>query len=263
MKSKNAMRPPILSKLSIYTIFTILSFSLLSCTPLQFDDKQQVLPKTVDFNFHIRPILADRCYKCHGPDKNTREANLRLDIQKGAFALLDSAANRYAIVSGNLKKSELSRRISSTDPEVMMPPPESNLSLSSYEIALLQKWIKQGAEWKAHWAFIPPLKANLPSVSDPNWPQNEIDYFILEQLDQKGWQPAPPEDKTKLLRRLSFDTRGLPPSLEEIDAFIADTSPTAYEQLVDRMLASTAYGERMAVEWLDLGTLWRYPWLPP
>ena len=209
------MRPASIT--NIFTPLLLIGLALfqVACQPVsssEADLTNQPLPKEVDFNFHIRPILADRCYKCHGPDGNTREANLRFDIKEAAFALLDTIENRYAIVPGNLKRSELAHRISSTDPEIMMPPPESNLSLSAYEIALLKKWIKQGAEWKSHWAFIPPTSPEPPEVSDPSWPQTTIDYFVMERLDRLGWEAMPQENKAKLIRRLSFDVRGLPPT---------------------------------------------------
>lgn len=210
------------------------------------------LPDQVDFNLHVKPILSDRCFKCHGPDENARDGKFRLDIEEVAFAALDSTGDRFAIVPGEPENSHLMQRIRHSDPEEIMPPPESNLSLSEYEIRLLEKWISQGAEWKQHWAFIPPEKTALPNISDENWPQNAIDHFVLARLDREGLQPAPLEDKSKLIRRLSFDLRGLPPTPEEIDAFLADESDDAFEQVVDRMLASEAYGERMAVDWLDL-----------
>lgn len=210
------------------------------------------LPDPVDFNLHVKPILSDRCFKCHGPDANARDGKFRLDIEEVAFAALDSTGDRFAIVPGEPENSHLMQRIRHSDPEEKMPPPESNLSLSEYEIKLLEKWISQGAEWKQHWAFIPPEKAVLPNISDQNWPQNAIDHFVLARLDREGLKPAPLEDKAKLIRRLSFDLRGLPPGPEEIDGFLSDESDDAYEQVVDRMLASEAYGERMAVDWLDL-----------
>ena len=138
----------------------------------------QKIPKTVDFNLHIKPILSDRCFKCHGPDEKVRKANLRFDLEEVAFAQLDSVENRYAIGPGSLEKSQLVHRISSKDPDFMMPPPESNLELSEYEIDLLKKWIEQGAEWKEHWSFIPPVKASPPKVADEDWPRNPIDHPI-------------------------------------------------------------------------------------
>jgi hypothetical protein len=229
----------------------MLGLFLTACQPDQTAPSSS-LPEKVDFNFHIKPILSDRCFQCHGPDEKAREGDFRLDVREAAFAALDSAGKYFAILPGEPEKSELVRRILHTDPDELMPPPESNLSLSEREIALLQKWITQGAEWKDHWAFIPPEKAALPAVSDPEWPINAIDPFILHRLEQEGLAPNEEASKEKLLRRLSFDLRGLPPSLAEIEAFLQDDSPEAYEQWVDRFLSEQSYGERMSMEWLDL-----------
>ncbi|MEZ5042813.1 MAG: DUF1553 domain-containing protein [Saprospiraceae bacterium] len=241
-------------QLNVRGLLTMIIISLFSCQSEHSGDPTSniALPKKVDFNFHIKPILSDRCFKCHGPDEKVREAKLRFDVKEGAFALLDSAENRYAIVPGDLKKSSLVHRVSSTDPSEMMPPPESNLSLSTYEIALLKKWIEQGAEWKAHWSFILPEKAPLPGVAQKDWPKHPIDYFTLAKMEEQGLRPSPRASKEKLIRRLSFDLRGLPPSLTEIDAFLADESPDAYEKLIDQFLTQDSYGERMAQEWLDV-----------
>ena len=213
---------------------------------------QKTLPKQPDFNFHIKPILSDRCFKCHGPDEKVREANLRLDTRAGAFAVLDSSSMTYAIVPGNPKKSLLVQRIHSEDAELMMPPPNSNLALTDYEKKLLTRWIEQGADWKDHWAYIPPKQAELPQVKQPSWPQNPIDNFTLARMEQEGLKPSPRASKEKLIRRLSFDLRGLPPSLAEIDAFVNDDSPEAYETVVDQFLTDPSFGERIAMEWLDI-----------
>ena len=212
----------------------------------------QDIPDKIDFNFHIRPILSDRCYKCHGPDEKVRKASLRFDIKEDAFAPLDSSGSHFAIVPGDLKNSQLARRISSTDPDFQMPPPESKLSLSNRDIEILKRWIDQGAEWKDHWAFLPPQQADLPKVSNRKWPKNGIDHFIMKRLDEEGLSPSSEASRAKLIRRLSFDLRGIPPSIEEIDAFLVDDDSDAYENLVDGFLASSGYGERMALEWLDL-----------
>lgn len=210
------------------------------------------LPDKVDFNFHIKPILSDRCFKCHGPDEKVREANLRLDVKEHAFSLMDSATGRYAIVPGKLGESSLYTRISSKNAELMMPPPESNLSLSEREIQLMKRWIEQGAEWKEHWAFIPPANQELPKIKNKTWPKNEIDHFVLAKIEDLGLKPSPESEKAKLLRRLSFDLRGIAPNLEELDAFVADESPDAYEKWVDKFLASKSFGERLAMDWLDV-----------
>lgn len=209
------------------------------------------LPEVVDFNFHIRPILSDRCFACHGPDENKREAQLRLDTEEGALhALLEDG--ELAIVPGKPEESALIHRITHTDPEERMPPPSSNLSLSSREIALLEKWIEQGAEWKNHWAFEAPQWPEVPAIPHTNWPVNVIDTFIFARLQREGMAPNPQASKAKQLRRLSFDLRGLPPTLEELDAFLQDPDPAAYEKWVDQYLSDPALGERLATEWMDL-----------
>lgn len=238
--------------MSFNKLIGLLSISwLLVCCQSVRPDEQRELPKVVDFNFHIKPILSDRCFKCHGPDEKARKADFRLDIQESAFAILDSATNRFAIVPGSSKKSHLVQRISSEDPDFMMPPPESNLHLSSYEIALLEQWIEQGAQWKPHWSFIAPKKAALPEVQNEEWTRNEIDYFVLDRLENSDLNPEAKASKEKLLRRVSFDLTGLPPTTEEIENFMADDSRSSYEKQVDRLLATPAYGERMASIWLE------------
>lgn len=210
------------------------------------------IPETIDFNFHVRPILSDRCYACHGPDENARKGDLRLDLEESAFSALDSLEERFAIVAGDLEKSQLVHRIATSDPDELMPPPESNLELSIREIEILKRWIEQGAKWKPHWAYTPPQKTELPKVNQSEWVQNPVDYFILNRLEQEGLKPSEEASKEKLIRKLSFDLRGLPPTLQEIDDFLANDSQDAYEQLVDDFLSQKNYGERMAMEWLDL-----------
>ena len=206
----------------------------------------------VDFNFDIRPILADRCFACHGPDEKTRKSGLRLDLEEGAFATLENSTAR-AVVPGDLGKSEAWRRIISDDPELVMPPPESNLVLSLREKALLAKWIEEGAVWKDHWSFIPPVLPEVATDLPANWArQNPIDHFIQHRLRQQNLVPSPEADRERLIRRLSFDLTGLPPSLTEIDDFVNDESKDAYEQLVDRLLESDGHAERLAMEWLDV-----------
>lgn len=209
------------------------------------------LPAIVDYNWHIRPILSDRCYACHGPDANARQAELRLDVEDGAkHARLSNGG--YAVVPGSARKSGLYKKITSADPEERMPPEESNLALTDHEIALIRRWLQQGAEWKPHWSFIPIERPNLPELEDSNWPRNDLDYFVLARLKENGLTPAPEADGTILLRRVTLDLIGLPPTIEEIDAFLADSSELAYERAVDRLLNSPAYGEHMASEWLDI-----------
>ena len=221
-------------------------------TNLESDpDIRARLPKRVDYNFHIQPLLSDRCYACHGPDDNAREADLHLYTEEGALAATLQSGG-YAIVPKRPGRSELMRRITSSDPETVMPPPESNLALSDYEIALINRWIEQGAEWKPHWAFIPPTLPPIPSVQDDMWPENDIDRFVLARIEREGLVPSEESDQERLLRRVALDLTGLPPTLEEIDDFLSDNTPGSYERVVDRLLDSDAYGERMATEWMDL-----------
>ncbi|MGI9550417.1 MAG: PSD1 and planctomycete cytochrome C domain-containing protein [Aurantibacter sp.] len=219
--------------------------------PEEVEIAYEELPEKIDFNFHVRPILSDRCFNCHGPDENARKANLRLDVEEAVFSNIPEKET-FAVVGGKPKKSELIRRILSDDPEVAMPPQESNLALTSEEKAILVKWVEQGADWKNHWAFTPPKKSGLPEIENTSWPKNEIDYFVLDKLESIGLSPSEEAAKETLIRRLSFDLNGLPPSPEEINDFKNDTSEDAYEKLVDRLLASSRYGERWAWEWLDV-----------
>ncbi len=204
--------------------------------------------KRIDFNRDIRPILSENCFACHGPDEKTREAEFRLDARQGAFADL---GGYHAILPGQPAKSELYRRITATKDGDRMPPAKSGKTLSPEEIALLKKWIEQGAEWQEHWAYVPPVRPGLPKVKEGNWPRNGIDYFVLARLEAEGLRPAAEASKETLIRRVMMDLTGLPPTLPEIDAFLADESATAYESLVDRLLKSPRYGEHMARYWLD------------
>lgn len=209
------------------------------------------LPSRIDYNFHIKPILSDRCYSCHGPDEVAREAGFRLDIEEEAKARLEN--NHHAIVEGNPGKSVLCARIFSSDPTYQMPPPDSKLNLTAREKALLVKWIEQGAEYKKHWAFIPPANPALPPAQDADWiVNNEIDLFIQRKVKQQGLQPGPQADKEILLKRLYMDLTGLPPDIEAIDAFLEDTRQNSYEVIVDQLLESDACAERLALEWMDV-----------
>jgi hypothetical protein len=202
------------------------------------------VPEPVEFNRDIRPILAENCFYCHGQDGNKRESDLRLDVR-------EAAVSAGAIVPGEVGASTLLERIHSTDPDVIMPPPESNRRLSDDQKTLLDRWVREGAAYEPHWAFVPPMRPTPPLVQQSAWPRNEIDRFVLEKLEIAGLHPAPEADRPTLIRRLSIDLIGLPPLPAEIDAFVADTDPQAYERLVDRLLASPHYGERMALAWLD------------
>jgi len=237
---------------------TLLSaFFVGTISACQVDKPEEILeaeariPDKVSYNFHVKPILSDRCFACHGPDEENRGAELRLDLAEEAKAELKENKGKYAIVDGELADSEIYHRILSDDPELQMPPPESNLQLSAEEKAILLRWIEQGANYEPHWAFVPPQKT-APPKADKSWVANEIDHFVYKQMQSEGLSPSPEADRETLIRRLSFDLRGLPPSLEEIDHFVADKSPRAYEKLVEKMLASPAYGERMAAHWLDV-----------
>jgi len=219
--------------------------------PAGIEQEMTKLPETLDYNIHVKPILSDRCFACHGNDKAKQKANLRLD-NKSAYEELSEHPGKYAIVPSNLGKSEVFHRLISTDPELVMPPPTSNLVLSDYEKAILVKWMKDGAAYQPHWAFIKPKKATLPIVQQTDWVKNPIDNFILQKIEHKDLQPNEVADKAILLRRVTFDLTGLPPTLSEIDAFLADDTPNAYEKVVDRLLASKHYGERMATDWMDV-----------
>ena len=208
------------------------------------------LPEVVDYNFHVKPILSDRCFACHGPDAQNQQAGLRLDTEAGAYATLESG-NGVAIRPGSLGGSELIRRIYSDDPEVMMPTPESHLSLSDKDIAILTKWVEQGAEYKPHWAFIAPERPAVPEDGE-GWAKNEIDRFVAAQLALEGIAPAPEAERPYLIRRAYFDLSGLPPSLDAIDHWMAATDPDWYERMVDTLLSRPAYGERMATHWMDV-----------
>jgi mono/diheme cytochrome c family protein len=212
------------------------------------EEPAAAIPALIKFDRDIRPILAENCFACHGPDAHKRKAKLRLDTREGAFATHEDHA---AIVPGDLAKSELIRRITATDPDDHMPPAETGKKLTERQIALFKKWIEQKAEYPAHWAFVPPVRPEIPAVSNPKWVRNPVDAFILARLDKEGLKPSPEADKTTLIRRLTLDLTGLPPTPAEIDAFVNDPSPDAYEKVVDRLLANPHYGERMTLEWLD------------
>ncbi len=200
----------------------------------------------VVFNRDVLPILSDHCFRCHGPDARARKGDLRLDTEKEALRAGDPV-----IVPGHAGKSELIRRITSTDPDEVMPPARSNRKLTAGQVELLRRWIDEGAKWGRHWALERPARPPLPAVRDRDWPRNPIDVFVLARLEAEGLKPSPEAERETLLRRVSLDLIGLPPTPDEVDAFLADRSPGAYERVVDRLLASPHYGERMAWDWLD------------
>lgn len=217
------------------------------------DVAKEAIPETVSYNFDIRPILSDKCFACHGPDANKREADLRLDMPESAFRALKDNPKAHALVAGKPESSELFLRVSSSDTSVLMPPPASNLKkLNEREIKLIEKWIKQGAKYEKHWAFSVPKKAALPEIENGEWVRNDIDRFVLARMESKNLSPNEEADKERLLKRLSFDLTGLPPSPDMTDRFLADKNPQAYDRMVDRLLASPAYGEKMALSWLDV-----------
>lgn len=199
--------------------------------------------KPLDYNRDVRPILSENCFYCHGPDAEHREADLRLDDADSAKA--------SAIVPGDVDASEFFARIVA-DEEMRMPPVESGKKLTKEQIATLKRWIEEGAPFEQHWAYIPPKPSPTPDVKQQDWPQSEIDYYLLNKMEAAGFSPAEAADKVTLLRRVTFDLTGLPPTWEEVQAFVADESPDAFEKVVDRLLASDRYGERMAAYWLDL-----------
>jgi len=208
-------------------------------------------PDRIEFNRDVRPILSDKCYACHGPDAANRKTKLRFDVESGAK--IELSGSRISIVPGDPAKSEVFRRISSDNKGVRMPPAYLGRDkLSDREIEVIRKWIEQGAEWQPHWSFIPPKRAALPAVHDTAWPRNAIDNFVLARLEREGLKPSPEADRQTLIRRVTLDLTGLPPTPAEVDAFVNDSSPNAYESLVDRLLASPEYAERMAFRWMEV-----------
>ena len=210
------------------------------------------LPETLDFNQHVKPILSDKCYLCHGPDAGNIKAGLQLHTAEYAFAALPESPGDVAIKPGNLNKSEVFHRIISDDPNLVMPQPEYHLTLSNYEKAVLIKWIEDGAEYKDHWDFIKPQESTIPDVQNKDLIANPIDNFVLSNLERQGLSFSQKADKELLLRRASLDLTGLPPTIEEIDAFLVDNSPNAFEKQIDRLLASKSYGEQRTLDWMDL-----------
>lgn len=242
-----------MQKIKSIVILFLLSICIISvainCTSTSAETVS--MPDVIDYNYHIRPILSDRCFKCHGPDVSKMEAGLRLDTPEGAFAALKDNPKAHAIVAGNLEKSEVFRRIMSQDTSELMPPPESNLKLSQFEVELITKWIKQGAKYKQHWSFLAPEKAKLPKA-DESWVKNEIDNFTFAKMAEKNLKPNEESDKERLLKRVSFDLTGLPPTIEMQEKFEKDNSENAYEKVVNELLSNKHYGEKMATNWLDV-----------
>jgi hypothetical protein len=226
----------------VVKIALLLLFSVALTHTFLFTSAQAVQSRAIDFTRDIRPLLSDKCFACHGPDATAKQINLRLDSE---------AAAMNVIVPGKPEQSKLIKRITHKDEAMRMPPADSGRSLTAQEIELLTEWIRQGAKWQSHWAFVAPVRPSLPNVKNTAWPKNAIDYFVLARLEKEGLQPSPEADLATLLRRVSFDLTGLPPTLQELDDFLKDSSANAYEKVVDRLLASPRYGERMAFRWLD------------
>tara|TARA_R100000935_G_C2842085_1_gene172109 strand:- start:1706 stop:4681 length:2976 start_codon:yes stop_codon:yes gene_type:complete len=231
-----------LRRINVLILFCSLGVLGISCDRSQ--QFSEPLPKVVDFNFHVKPILVQNCYLCHGPDPSSRKAELRLDTYEGATAALKEGG--HAIVPGKTSKSNLVQRIYNEDPGQIMPPPETNLKLTEREKALLNKWIDQGAQWKEHWSFISP--ETKMDLEDPN----AIDFLIGKQMEVKGLEKVSIANKNSLIRRVSYLLTGLPPNPKEVQKFIADTTKVAYNKMVDVYLNSPAFGERWARHWMDL-----------
>jgi hypothetical protein len=204
----------------------------------------------VSFNRDVRPILSENCFLCHGPDPGTRKAGLRLDRKEEALRALKSGA--VAVAPGDPEGSELYVRVAESDGSDRMPPPKSGKRLGPTQVEMLRRWIEQGAVWEEHWSLIPPKRPAVPDVKNTARVRNPIDAFLSARLEAQGVRYSSEADRATLIRRLSFDLTGLPPSPDEVDAFLSDARPDAYDRLVERLLASPHYGERMAVAWLDL-----------
>lgn len=233
------MTTPLLHRwATMSTRLRALLLSALSCASYAAAEER------LHFNRDIRPILADKCFYCHGQDANKRQGDLRLDDR-------DAALKAKAFVPRNTRASTLIKRINSTDADTQMPPPDSNRSLSADQKKLLERWIEEGAEFEQHWAFVAPQRPLPPATENESWARNPIDRFVLKKLVDAGLKPSPEAERTTLIKRLSIDLTGLPPTPEEIAAFVADSDPQAYEKLVERLLESRHYGERMALPWLD------------
>ncbi len=202
----------------------------------------------ISFNRDIRPILSDVCFKCHGPDEQQRVGEFRLDTKAGAFGVVEDG---HALVPHDVAGSLLFQKITSSDPDAQMPPPDSGRKLSARQVELLRQWIVEGAPWQEHWAFIPPQKPPLPAIRASGWCRNPIDHFVLARLEREGLQPSVTADRRTLIRRATLDLNGLPPTPEEVEAFVEDESSDAWSRVIDRLLRSPRYGETMAVGWLD------------
>ena len=241
------MRHLLFTKTECFLLIAILVSGCMNTIPKEMVNEISKLPDKIDYNYHVKPILSDKCFVCHGPDAKNRKANLRLDFNEKFLKETDPQFQTLDDV-----KTEIPNRLLSQDPDTRMPPPESHLNLSDQEIATILKWMEQGGEYKPHWSLISLSKYPLPKTMEDGWIENEIDYFVKKKLDEVNISPSIKADKETLIRRLSFTLTGLPPSVDEIDTFLADESTYAYEKLIDRLLLSPHYGERMASEWMDV-----------
>lgn len=249
-------------KIAIIVVLTVLIGLLFTYQKGGFDFKDDgysklKLPETVNYNFHIKPILSDNCYTCHGPDANKRKAGLRLDLATTAFEELPESPGKFPIVPKNLRESKVYQHIISEDENELMPPPDSKLALNPYEKKLIKKWIEQGAQFEKHWAFLTPEKAEIPkgAASDPkykDWGENEIDGFILSKLEENGIHPSEKASEETLIRRISLDLTGLPPTPEQVTVLLDHGSEANISKIIDGFLASPSYGERMTQSWLDV-----------
>jgi hypothetical protein len=243
---------PKIKFLAFFAAFFI-AFSLWIACSKSKNSEHTDIPDKISYNFHVRPILSDKCFTCHGPDKNKLKAGLRLDQAESAYAACQETKGAYTIVPGKPESSELMKRVTSQNVDYLMPAPESHLDrLTEREVKILERWIKQGAVYEKHWALLSPLKSELPKVKDPQWPKNEIDYFVLAKMTEKGLEPNIEAQKEHLLKRVSIDLTGLLPTEAEIDDFMADNSEHAYEKVVQRLLNTPQYGEKMSLYWLDI-----------
>lgn len=244
---KNSTRLHLMAQLCL----SILLIFLLSCS--HKSNLKEAIPEIISYNYDVRPILSDRCFNCHGPDAGKREAGLRLDIPAEAYKALQEHPTKHALVPGKPEQSELFRRITSKDTSLQMPLASKNLPrLSEREVAIIKKWIEQGAVYEPHWAFVVPKKQAIPEVKNKQWPINEIDFFILKKMEEKGLEPNEQASKERLAKRVYMDIVGILPTPQEMQLFVNDTDPKAYEKLVDRLMAQPQYGERMAISWMDI-----------
>ena len=236
----------------LFMLTFVLAITFSACFLINPDSSSK-LPERISYNFHIRTILSDKCFKCHGPDGNSQEAGLRLDNAAGAYAALKESRGAHAIVPGKPEQSEVYKRITSIDPTYQMPTPESHLGLlSDYEKALFKKWIEQGAIYEKHWSFQKPVKAAIPGVKQKNWVQNEVDNFVLSKLENAGLKPNEEASRERLIKRITVDLTGLLPQENTITRFLNDPKKDFYEQAIDLLLATPQFGEKMSVFWLDI-----------